>query len=258
MSTDFEKLGVFYLGKKYDVKKKSLTDELVLYDSKDLTTHGICVGMTGSGKTGLCLSILEEAAIDNIPVIAIDPKGDLGNLLLTFPQLQPSDFLPWINEGEAQQAGLSPAEYAQKIADRWKKGLLEWGQDPSRIQVLRDSVDMTIYTPGSQSGVPVSVLQSFHTPSPQLLDDSEGLRDRIQTLVSSVLGLLGIEADPLRSREHILLSTIIETNWRQGKSLDIPALIHFIQKPPFEKVGVFDLESFYPSKDRFSLAYSFK
>jgi len=254
MSTDFEKLGVFYLGKKYDLKKKSLLDELVLYDSKDLTTHGICVGMTGSGKTGLCLSLLEEAAIDSIPVIAIDPKGDLGNILLTFPQLQPSDFMPWIDVGEAQQAGLSPEEYAQKIADRWRKGLLEWGQNPSRIQVLRDTTDMIIYTPGSNSGVPVSVLQSFQAPSEQFLNDSEGLRDRIQTLVSSILGLLGIEADPLRSREHILLSTIIEANWRQNKSLDIPALIHHIQKPPFEKVGVFDLESFYPAKDRLELA----
>lgn len=254
MSADFEKLGVFYLGKKYDAKKNVLTDELVLYDSKDLTTHGICVGMTGSGKTGLCLAILEEAGIDNIPVIAIDPKGDLGNLLLTFPQLQPSDFFPWLNEGEAQQAGLSPEDYAQKMADRWKKGLLEWGQDSSRIQVLRDTVDMIIYTPGSNSGVPVNVLQSLQVPPTQLFSDSEGLRDRIQTLVSSMLGLMGIEADPLRSREHILLSTIIETVWRQGRSLDIPALIQYIQKPPFEKVGVFDLESFYPSKDRFSLA----
>jgi hypothetical protein len=254
MIPDYEKLGVFYLGKRYDSKKKSLTDELTLYDSKDLTTHGICVGMTGSGKTGLCLSILEEAAIDGIPVIAIDPKGDLGNILLTFPEMQPADFRPWIDEGEAQRAGLTPEQFAKKTAETWKNGLLEWGQNPSRIQLLRDAVDMTIYTPGSQAGLPVTVLQSFQAPSSQLLSDTEGLRDRIMSAVSGLLGLVGIEADPLRSREHILLSTIFENSWRQGKSLDIPVLIQNIQKPPFQKVGVFDLESFYPSKDRFELA----
>ena len=165
MIPDFEKLGVFYLGKRYDSKKKSLTDELVLYDSKDLTTHGICVGMTGSGKTGLCLSILEEAAIDGIPVMAIDPKGDLGNILLTFPEMQPADFRPWIAEGEAQRSGVTPEQFAKKTAETWKKGLLDWGQNPSRIQLLRDAVDMRIYTPGSQAGLPVTVLQSFQAPS---------------------------------------------------------------------------------------------
>ena len=254
MLPDFEKLGVFYLGKKFDQQKKSLTNELVLYDSKDLTTHGICVGMTGSGKTGLCLSILEEAAIDGIPVIAIDPKGDLGNILLSFPALQPSDFQPWVDEGEAQRAGLSTEQFAQKTAETWKKGLLEWGQDPSRIQLLRNAVDMVIYTPGSQSGLAVNVLQSFQAPSAQLLNDPEAVRDKMLSAVSGLLGLLGIEADPLRSREHILLSTIFKNSWRQGRSLDIPTLIQNIQKPPFEKVGVFDLESFYPSKDRFELA----
>jgi hypothetical protein len=254
MIPDFEKLGVFYLGKRYDPKKKSLTDELALYDSKDLTTHGICVGMTGSGKTGLCLSVLEEAAIDGIPVIAVDPKGDLGNILLTFPEMRPADFRPWIDEGEAQRSGVTAEQFAQKTAETWKNGLLQWGQEPSRIQLLRDAVEMTIYTPGSQSGVPVTVLQSFQAPSSQLLSDTEGLRDRMISAVSGLLGLVGIEADPLRSREHILLSTIFEHSWKQGKSLDIPVLIQNIQKPPFQKVGVFDLESFYPSKDRFELA----
>jgi hypothetical protein len=257
MASDFEKLGAFYLGKKYDQKKKSLTEELVLYDSKDLTTHGICVGMTGSGKTGLCLSILEEAAIDGIPVIAIDPKGDLGNILLTFPAMQPSDFQPWIDSSEAQRAGLTPEQFAQKTAESWKKGLQQWGQDPSRIQLLRNSVDMAIYTPGSQSGLAVSVMQSLQAPSAQLLSDPDAVGDRLQSVVSGLLGLLGIEADPLRSREHILLSTIFESNWRQGRNLDIPSLIQNIQKPPFEKVGVFGLESFYPAKERFELAILF-
>ena len=149
----YEKLGAFYLGKEYDLPTGSLTDNLVLYDSKDLTTHAVCVGMTGSGKTGLCLSLLEEAAIDDIPVIAIDPKGDLGNLLLNFPDLKPADFRPWIEESEAVRKGKTPDEYARATADLWKKGLADWQQDADRIARLRDAVDMAIYTPGSSAGL---------------------------------------------------------------------------------------------------------
>ena len=152
---DFEKLGVFYLGQEYDIDQKKLSDGLLLYDSKDLLTHAVCVGMTGSGKTGLCLSLIEEAAIDNIPAILIDPKGDLANLLLTFPQLRKEDFLPWINLDEARQKNMSPDEYAQKQADTWSKGLASWGQDGNRIQKLRNTADFVIYTPGSSAGLPV-------------------------------------------------------------------------------------------------------
>ncbi len=254
MTEQFEKLGAFYLGKNYDLAAGRMKDELTLLDSKDLTTHGVCFGMTGSGKTGLCICLLEEALIDNIPVIAIDPKGDLTNLLLNFPDLKPSDFRPWIQESSARQKGLTPDEYAAQQADLWKNGIAEWGQSPERIRRIREAADLVIYTPGSDAGLPVSMLKSFDAPSEQLRSDREALRERIQATASSLLGLLGIDADPVRSREHILLSLILDQAWREGRGLTLPDLIRRIQEPPVERVGVFDLESFYPSKERFGLA----
>jgi hypothetical protein len=250
---DYEKLGVFYLGRSYDLDAKAVTDDLILYDSKDLVTHAVCVGMTGSGKTGLCMALLEEAAIDNIPAIIIDPKGDLANLLLTFPELRAEDFLPWINIEDAQKKGLSPQEYAAKQAELWQKGLADWGQSGARIQRLRDAAEVAIYTPGSNAGIPVSILKSFAAPEASLRDDAELLRERIETTATSLLALLGIEADPVQSREHILLSTILGCAWKEGKDLDLAGLIQQIQNPPVAKIGVLDLETFYPSKDRFGL-----
>ncbi len=161
---DFEKLGVFYLGRLYDLANKTKLEELLLYDSKDLVTHGVCIGMTGSGKTGLCVSLIEEAAIDNVPSILIDPKGDITNLLLTFPNLEPKDFEPWVNEQDALTKGLSVHDFAVQQADLWKNGLLKWGEDGKRIQRLRDSADFVIYTPGSTAGLPISILKSFSAP----------------------------------------------------------------------------------------------
>ena len=251
---DFEKLGVFYLGKEYDLEKKSLGENPILYDSKDLNTHAVCVGMTGSGKTGLCISLLEEALIDGIPSIVIDPKGDLCNLLLTFPDLKPEDFRPWINEEDAQKQGLSPEEFSKKQAEIWEKGLAEWGQDRERIRRLKNAGEMEVYTPGSNAGSQVSILKSFAAPGQALLDDSDLLRERINTTVTSLLNLLGIEVDPIQSREHILLSTILNTAWQQGRDLDLAGFIQAVQTPPVTKIGVFDLESFFPSRDRFALA----
>src|SRR5690349_13340745 len=251
---DFEKLGVFYLGRPYDLAAKQAKPGWLLYDSKDLVTHAVCVGMTGSGKTGLCLSLLEEAAIDNIPAIIIDPKGDLGNLLLTFPSLKGEDFLPWINEDDARKKGQSPAEYASGQADLWEKGLAAWGQDGARIQRLKESAEAMIYTPGSNAGLPVSILKSFASPDDNVRNDTELLRERIGTTVTGLLGLLGVDADPIQSREHILLSTILGHAWRQGSDLDLAAVIQGIQSPPVAKIGVMDVEAFFPSKDRFALA----
>src|SRR5690349_3772067 len=236
---DFEKLGVFYLG------RLKTSDDLLLYDSKDLVTHAVCVGMTGSGKTGLCISLLEEAAIDNIPAIIIDPKGDLSNLLLTFPNLAPEDFAPWVTEGDPAQ-----------VAKTWREGLAKWGQDGERIKRLRNAADFRIYTPGSNAGFPVSILKSFAAPPPEIRDDNELLNERINTTTTSLLGLLGVEADPIRSREHILISNILSREWTAGKDLDVAGLIQNIQSPSFTKVGVMDLESFFPAKDRFELAMS--
>ena len=253
---DFEKLGAFYLGRPYDLKNKKRRNGLILYDSKDLVTHAVCVGMTGSGKTGLCIGLLEEAAIDGVPSIVIDPKGDLPNLLLTFPDLQANDFLPWINQDDAQKKNLSPAEYASAQAETWKKGLAEWGQDGTRIKRLRETADFRIYTPGSNAGIPVSILKSFAAPPPAVREDSELLAERVNTTATSLLGLLGIDADPIKSREHILISNILNGAWAAGKDLDIAALIQQIQSPPMTKIGVLDLESFFPSGDRFQLAMS--
>jgi len=252
-ASEFEKLGVFYLGREYSLKHKAIQDDLLLYDAKDLTTHAVCVGMTGSGKTGLCISLLEEAAIDGIPAIIIDPKGDMPNLMLTFPQLSPEDFLPWVSEEEARKNDLSPEAFAAKQAETWSKGLAEWMQSGSRIERLRQAADVVVYTPGSTAGLPVSILQAFEAPAKAVVADPELLSERIQATVASLLGLLGIEADPVQSREHILLSTILEAAWSAGAGLDLAGLIQQVQRPPMQKIGVLDLESFYPEKDRFNL-----
>lgn len=253
---DYEKLGVFYIGRPYNLVEKKPEEGLILYDSKDLVTHGVCIGMTGSGKTGLCIDILEEAAIDNIPAIAIDPKGDITNLLLTFPNLSQEDFLPWVNEDDARKKNLTVEEYAKEQAELWKKGLESWGQSGERIKRLKESADFVIFTPGSNAGVPISILKSFAAPPQTIIEDSELLRDRIVSLATSLLGLLGKETDPIKSREHILLSTIFENAWKKGIDLDLSTLIYQIQKPPMTKIGVMDIENFYPSKDRFELAMS--
>jgi hypothetical protein len=250
---NFEKLGVFYLGRQKE-SKSAKAGPLLLYDSKDLLTHAVCVGMTGSGKTGLCIGLLEEAALDGIPTVVIDPKGDLANLLLTFPELKAEDFLPWINEDDARKKSLTPAQYAGQQAELWRKGLADWGQDGERIRRLRESADFVIYTPGSSAGVPVSILRSFDAPGGTILEDPELLRERVITTVTSLLDLLGLDTDPLQSREHILLSTVLEETWRRGRSLDIAGLIQAVQSPPFQRIGVFDLESFFPAGERQALA----
>ena len=249
-----EKLGSFYLGKEYDLAARQLKDVQVNYDSRDLTTHAVCVGMTGSGKTGLCIDLLEEAALDGVPAILIDPKGDITNLLLTFPELRPEDFKPWINIDDAARKGLSVDDFAAKTATDWRNGLASWEEGPDRIKALKAAADFAIYTPGSEAGLPVSILSSFKAPDLDWDTETEILRDRIQGTVSALLGLVGIEADPVRSREHILLSSILENAWRAGQDLDIAKLIMAVQKPPFRQVGVFEVDTFFPEKERFNLA----
>ncbi|MGQ9767892.1 MAG: ATP-binding protein [Anaerolineae bacterium] len=249
-----EKLGSFYLGNEYDLEARKLSEVAVNYDARDLTTHAVCVGMTGSGKTGLCICLLEEAALDGVPAIMIDPKGDITNLLLTFPELRPEDFLPWVNPDDARRKGQTEEEYAAKTAQTWREGLASWGQGPERIRMLKAAADFVIYTPGSEAGLPVSMLSSFKAPALDWDTETETLRDQIQGTVSALLGLAGIEADPVRSREHILLSNILENAWRGGEDLDLARLIASVQKPPFRQVGVLDVDTFYPEKDRFNLA----
>jgi len=251
---DFEKLGVFYLGREYDLDRKQPSDNLLLYDAKDLCTHAVCVGMTGSGKTGLCLTLLEEAAIDGIPAICIDPKGDLGNLLLTFPKLQPDDFRPWVDPAEATRRGMTQDEFVEHTAKTWKQGLMEWGQTPERIKKFQQAADVAIYTPGHPAGLQLTVLRSFAAPDESLRNDLAALRDRISAAVSGLLALLNIDTDPLKSREHILLSNLLDARWKEGQDLDLGTLIRGIQSPPFDRLGVLDLESFFPAAERFQFA----
>jgi ElaB/YqjD/DUF883 family membrane-anchored ribosome-binding protein len=245
-AADFERLGSFYLGRLLG-SDGAPTDEPLLVDAKDFTTHAVCLGMTGSGKTGLCISLLEEAAIDGVPAIAIDPKGDLGNLLLGFPGLSPEEFRPWIDEAEAARAGRSPDEHARAVAEQWREGLAASGQDGARIARLREAVDLALYTPGLAKGRPLSVLRSLRAPG-------ESEADHVAAAAASLLALLGLEGAPLRSREHILLANVIGHAWREGRDLDLPELIRRVQRPPFARVGVLDLEAFYPEKERAELA----
>jgi len=256
IAKDFEKLGVFYLGRRFDVASARTTSELLLYESRDLLTHAVCIGMTGSGKTGLCLTMVEEAAIDSVPVIAIDPKGDLANLLLTFPNLSAQEFRPWINEEEARLQKLSADEFAAQQAQLWTQNLRDWGQTKERIEKLHRAADFRVFTPGSSAGLPISIVQTLEAPAPEVVNDADAFRDLVASTASCLLSLVGTSDDPLRSREHILLSNILSVSWKNGKGLSLAQIIEQIQKPPLKQVGAIDIESFFPAKERFDMAMS--
>lgn len=245
----------YYLGKIFDFKTNAPTNEQVLLDPSNLTTHAVVTGMTGSGKTGLCIGLLEEAALHGIPAIIIDPKGDLTNMLLHFPSLLPTDFEPWIDPEIARQSGKTVEQSSTETAEKWRKGLEGSGLGPEQLKALGDTADYTIFTPGSSSGVSVNILSSFQSPDLDWESNSEMLRERISSTVTALLGLIGLsDIDPLRSREHILLSNLIETAWVNKQSLTLTDLILQVQTPPMERLGAFPMESFFPEKERFSLA----
>jgi hypothetical protein len=257
--------GSFYIGKRFDLDDRKLLDDQIHYESKHLTTHALCVGMTGSGKTGLCVGLLEEAALDGIPILCVDPKGDLGNLLLNFPEMKPADFRPWLDRAEAmanrkdEDKDKSEDELldrlAEKTASSWSKGISDWNMDNEFVSKLKN-VEKVIYTPGSNVGVPLTVLSSFDAPSEAVREDDELLRDQISSAASGLLSLLGINADPLNSREHILLATILMDAWKSGRDLSMEEMIRRIQSPPVKKIGVIDIDSFFPVADRAKLAMS--
>jgi hypothetical protein len=250
----YEKLGAFYLGRPVDPTTGGVQPLPLLYDSRDLLTHAVIIGMTGSGKTGLGICLLEEAVLDGVPALVIDPKGDLGNLLLAFPDLSGESLEPWIDGAEAARQGLSRSELAAREAERWRRGLADWDQDAQRVRRLRDACEAVVYTPGSDAGLPISILGSLAAPKPPVREDRELLSERVRTLATSLLGLVGIPADPLTSREHILLASLLADRWQAGRDFDLPALIQAIQSPPFERLGVLDLETFFPGRDRFAMA----
>jgi len=246
-----------FIGRTYDLSKAKLLDEQVNYDPDDLTTHALVVGMTGSGKTGLCVDLLEEAALAGIPALMIDPKGDITNLLLHFPGLAPADFSPWVDPEQARREGKSLDQAATEAAAMWEKGLSDWGIGRDRIAALAKSAEFAVYTPGSSAGLPVSILASLAAPQIEWNANRESIRERIADTVTALLGLVGIkDVDPVRSREHILLSNIFEQAWSQGRDLSLPELITQTQSPPFAKLGVFEVNTFFPEKERFALAMS--
>ncbi len=247
--------GKFYLGRSFDAQLGKTTDQPLLYEPADLTTHAVVVGMTGSGKTGLCIDLLEEAALNNIPALMIDPKGDITNTLLHFPNLLPQDFQPWVNPDQARRAGKSLEQAAGEAAALWKQGLTDWGIDLHRMMRLSEAAQFAVFTPGSDAGIPVNILASLKAPPIPWESNKETLRERISGTVIALLGLVGMQdIDPVRSREHILLSNIFENSWSLGKDLDLGELILQTQTPPFPKLGVFDVNTFFPEKDRFDLA----
>jgi len=254
ISEVYEKAGLFYLGKDVD-KNYETTDILTLLKNKNFTTHAAIIGMTGSGKTGLGIGLLEEAAIDNIPSIVIDPKGDMGNMLLTDPEFKASSFVPWV-EDDAKAKGEDVNQLASKTAQFWKEGIQSWHQDASRVAKFAQ-VDKTIYTPGSSAGVPINILSSLECPNSAILDDSDNLSAYLSSTVGSLLALVNIEANPLESKEYILLAQIIKHAWQNGNNLSIESLVGAILQPAFKKIGVMPLESFYPQSERFKLANRF-
>lgn len=240
-----------YLGK--EVKAGELAERLER-PSERLTRHGVIIGMTGSGKTGLAVGLLEELVLQGVPVIALDPKGDLANLALVFPDLEPDDFEPWVDQGEARRKGVSNAELAAKLAGRWKSGLADWDLGKPQLQALKDKLDLSVYTPGSLSGQPVNVMAALGRPTDAVLTDPDGLRELVSGTVSAILSLVGVQADPLRSPEHQVLARIITEGWQAGEDIDPEMLIMRIVDPPFKKVGVFPLDRYWQPDDRMDLA----
>lgn len=244
-----------YIGRIFDPDTQSVTDRPLLYNPADLTTHAVVIGMTGSGKTGLCLVLMEEAVLQGIPAILIDPKGDLTNLLLHFPDLAPQEFQPWLDPEMARRAGKSLEQAAADAARAWRDGLAEWGIGRERLLALKNAAQFAVYTPGSDAGIPVSVLSSLAAPGLDWASNREVLTERITSTVTAILSLAGFDdIDPLRSREHILLANIFQHVWSRNESLDLTELILQIQTPPFDKLGAFPVETFFPSKDRMALA----
>lgn len=242
--------GELFIGEEIRPEDGERTGQSVLLDSADFTTHGVIVGMTGSGKTGLGVVLLEEVLMSGVPVLAIDPKGDLANLSLTFPSLAPDDFEPWIDEGSARVADTTVADLAASTASMWENGLGSWGLDGSDVQTLKTAAKPVIYTPGSDAGIPLNAMGRLSKPAS---DDAQVLQDEVDSTVAGLLSLIGVESDPLSGREHILMANLITRAWANDTPMDLPTLLGQIMDPPIRKLGVLELDSFFPPKDRTAL-----
>ena len=249
-----EGLGAFYLGRRVDAETGAVKDEPLLVDARRFTTHAVCVGMTGSGKTGLLIGLIEEAALDGIPTLVIDPKGDLANILLSFPGLAPADFLPWLEPDAARRDGITLEELAERTAKKWSEGLAAGGQSGDRIRRLHEAAEMAVYTPGSRAGRPLAMLGSLDAPPPEVLADPEARREKIESLVAAILALVGNDGEPGKSREHVLLAAIVDALWQSGQKVDFGTLVRAVPAPPIERVGFLELENFFPAGERFELA----
>lgn len=216
--------------------------EAVHLKADRLRTHGVIVGMTGSGKTGLGLVLLEELLEARVPVIAIDPKGDLGNLGLLFPEFKPDDFAPWVGKDDPE-----------KVAQKWQTGLLRGKITGAQVRALKDGIDLAVYTPGSTAGLPIDLLGLLSAPK----DMSQDLTDAVEAAVSGLMGLAGKKTDPVRDPAHVVLSRILHDAWKAGESIDLSTLVLRLVDPPFAKVGVFPLDRFFPPDDRMDLAMAF-
>ncbi|MCU0495848.1 MAG: DUF87 domain-containing protein [Anaerolineae bacterium] len=244
----------FYLGRRYDPLQNQLDDDVVYYDSRDLTTHAVVVGMTGSGKTGLCITLLEEAILDNLPAIIIDPKGDITNLLLTFPDMRPEDFQPWVNQDDVRRAGVDLHQYSVDLAQRWRDGLQSWGIVPDRLRWLQRATQYSIFTPGSDSGLPVNILASLAAPRDGWAGNEEPLREQINGITTALLALIGINAEPVKDKEHVLIANIFEYAWQRGINLTLEDIIIQVQNPPFNKLGALPIDEYISQRLRAKLA----
>jgi hypothetical protein len=253
MLPPYERLGQFYLGNRFDLSRGERTPELVLYDSRDLVTHAVCVGMTGSGKTALGMIVMEEAALDGVPVLAIDVKGDLANLALTFPDLSAAEFQPWIDPIEAARRQMTTESAAAQEASAWKAGLAEWDQEGDRIRRVREAAEVRIYTPGSRVATPLSMLTSI---GPRGDGDPEEADVRATSVAASLLSLAGVRDSEAHSREQALIAAILSRRG-PGDPVDLPSLVQQIQRPSFDRIGVLDLETFFPARERQELALRF-
>ena len=193
----------------------------LLLPAHHLVTHGVVLGMTGSGKTGATTVVIEEALRAGVPALVIDVKGDLPNLLLAFPDFDPRRFLPWAEGSAAPNDSRSPEEVARTLSEQRKAGLGAWGIGESDLLAYASGAEVRVITPGSSAGESLHLLSSLERRSARWDLDPEAGRAALSAAISLVLRLLGRDPDPAKSREHVLLSLLAERHFRQGEGADL-------------------------------------